>query len=235
MLEHERKLRPAAAGLIILCFLLPFIKISCGGQPIASMTGMDLVLGHKPDGSKMLGDQMSNSFNSQFGAALNTPDGQRIAQPYQAVDTTDTTAVDFNTTYSYQPDSSASAGSIQMTPTSVENAGFSGEPFSIAALAFAVFSLIFAFSASRKTMLFSAIASGLAAVALFILKSRFSGDMPPEAAQIIVVEWTWAYWAALLGSAALAGFTFIARSEKSEEPERPKFVMTTYHDNQPVR
>lgn len=234
MLQHERKLRPALAGLIVLCFLMPFVKISCGGQPIASMTGMDLVLGNRPDPTGMLGDQMADSFNNRFGAALSTPDGQRLAQPYQ-VDTTDTTSVNFNTANSYQPDTTSASGSFQMTPSSTESAGFSGEPFSIAALAGAVLALLFAFSATRKAMLFSAVAAGLAAVALFILKSRFSGDMPPEAAQVISVEWTLAYWVALIGSAILAGFTFMARSENPEESQRPRFVMSTYHDNQPVR
>jgi hypothetical protein len=233
MLQHERKLRPALAGLIILCFLLPFVKISCGGQPIASMTGIDLVLGNRPDPSGMFGDQMTDSFNSQFADALSTPGGQRIAEPYR-MDTTDTAHVDFNTSGSYQPDTNFVAGSISMNASDSESAGFSGEPFSIAALALAVLSLICAFSATRKSMLMSAVASGLAAIALFILKSRFSGDMPPEAAQVIQVEWTFAYWIALIGSAVLAGFTFMARAETPEETNKPRFVMGSYTDNQPV-
>lgn len=233
MFQHERAIRPALAGLVIVCFLMPFVKVSCGGQPIASMSGMDLVLGNRPDGSKMLGQGMNNQFGSQFGDILTTPDGQRLAQPYQ-VDTTDTSSVNFDASNSYQPDTSSAAGTFQMTPTSSESAGFGGEPFAIAALVLAGLALICAFGVSRKSMTFSGLSAGLAAAALFIVKTRFSGEMPPEAAQIIQVEWTLAFWIALIASGLLAGFTFKVMSQSEPEIQRPRFVVSSYHDNQPT-
>ncbi len=234
MFQHERALRPALAGLVIVCFLMPFVKISCGGQPIASMSGMDLVLGNRPDGSKMFGQGMDDQFSSNFGDALGTPDGQRLAQPYQQVDTTDTSSVQFNTSNPYQPDTTSTAGSFRMTPSDSESAGFSGEPFAIAALVLACCSLLFAFGVSRRLMTISALSAGLAAVALFILKTRFSGEMPPEAAEIIVIEWTSAFWISLIGSGLLAGFTFKVMSQSEPEIQRPRFVVSSYHDNQPT-
>ncbi len=234
MFQHERAIRPALAGLVIVCFLMPFVKISCGGQPIASMSGMDLVLGKKPDSSKMFGQGMADQFGQQFGDALSTPDGQRLAQPYAQVDTTDTSSVQFSTTNSYQPDTTSPAGSFRMTPSDSESAGFSGEPFAIAALVLSGVALLCAFGVSRKLMTFSALSAGLAAVALFILKTRFSGEMPPEAAQIIQVEWTAAFWISLIASGLLAGFTFKVMSQSEPEIQRPRFVVSSYHDNQPT-
>ncbi len=40
-----RKLAPVSYILALLCFLLPFVQISCGGQKLASLTGVQLMTG----------------------------------------------------------------------------------------------------------------------------------------------------------------------------------------------
>jgi hypothetical protein len=57
--------------------------------------------------------------------------------------------------------------------------------------------------------------------------------MPPEAAAIIAVEWTTAFWVALIGSAALAGLTFHLLTQKDSNSERPKLVIQTYQPTAP--
>ncbi len=40
-----RKLSPVSYILALLCFLLPFVQISCGGQKLVSLTGVQLMTG----------------------------------------------------------------------------------------------------------------------------------------------------------------------------------------------
>lgn len=42
-----RKISPSIFGLILLCFFLPFVTISCGGQEIVTFTQWDLIIGTK--------------------------------------------------------------------------------------------------------------------------------------------------------------------------------------------
>ena len=49
-----RKLPPAAYLLALICFLLPFVEVSCNGQKIVSLTGLQLLAGPQiGDGSGM--------------------------------------------------------------------------------------------------------------------------------------------------------------------------------------
>lgn len=43
--EATRRLSPALLGIVVLCFLLPFLSVQCAGQTIISFSGFDLVLG----------------------------------------------------------------------------------------------------------------------------------------------------------------------------------------------
>ncbi len=43
--HHTRRFSPGFFGLIALCFLLPFLSITCTGSPIATLKGLDFVTG----------------------------------------------------------------------------------------------------------------------------------------------------------------------------------------------
>ena len=44
-MESYKKYSPALYILIIFCFLLPFLNLSCGGQRVMSLTGLQIVMG----------------------------------------------------------------------------------------------------------------------------------------------------------------------------------------------
>lgn len=46
-MDTIKKLSPAVFVLIILCFFLPFVNLSCGGQTIMSLSGFQLITGAK--------------------------------------------------------------------------------------------------------------------------------------------------------------------------------------------
>ena len=45
-----RKLPPAAYLLALICFLLPFVEVSCNGQKVVSLTGLQLLAGSQVGG-----------------------------------------------------------------------------------------------------------------------------------------------------------------------------------------
>lgn len=49
----NRSLIPSSFGLAIFCFLLPFLDLKCGGQKVATFSGVDLMLGAKASQSDM--------------------------------------------------------------------------------------------------------------------------------------------------------------------------------------
>ena len=51
-MDQIKKFSPAAFVIIIFCFFLPFVNITCGGQTVVSLTGINLVTGTeiKPQG-----------------------------------------------------------------------------------------------------------------------------------------------------------------------------------------
>ena len=51
-MDQIKKFSPAAFVIVIFCFFLPFVNITCGGQKIVSLTGIQLVTGSeiKPQG-----------------------------------------------------------------------------------------------------------------------------------------------------------------------------------------
>lgn len=48
-----KKFSPAIFGIVIICFFLPFINISCSGQKIATLSGIQLVSGTTMEGRKI--------------------------------------------------------------------------------------------------------------------------------------------------------------------------------------
>ena len=51
-MDQVKKFSPAAFVIIIFCFFLPFVNITCGGQTMVSLTGIQLITGaeYKPHG-----------------------------------------------------------------------------------------------------------------------------------------------------------------------------------------
>jgi hypothetical protein len=51
-MDQIKKFSPAAFVIIIFCFFLPFVNITCGGQSVMSLTGIQLITGaeYKPQG-----------------------------------------------------------------------------------------------------------------------------------------------------------------------------------------
>ena len=47
-----RKLPPAAYLLALICFLLPFVEVSCNGQKVVSLTGIQLLAGPQVGGGR---------------------------------------------------------------------------------------------------------------------------------------------------------------------------------------
>lgn len=54
-----RKISGALFGVIIICFFLPFIEVSCSGNTVASITGMQLVTGSTIHDNNFLGGASS--------------------------------------------------------------------------------------------------------------------------------------------------------------------------------
>lgn len=59
-MDMLKKFSPAFYGIIILCFLLPFVNLSCGGQKIMSLTGFQLISGSEVKADGMFGDLSNN-------------------------------------------------------------------------------------------------------------------------------------------------------------------------------
>lgn len=57
-METLKTLSPALFGLIIFCFFLPFVNLSCSGQTIMSLTGFQLITGADVDPGNGLFDGM---------------------------------------------------------------------------------------------------------------------------------------------------------------------------------
>jgi len=50
MKEEIKKFSPAIYGLVLICFFLPFTHISCAGEKVATLTGVQLVTGTTIEG-----------------------------------------------------------------------------------------------------------------------------------------------------------------------------------------
>lgn len=77
-MDAVKKFSPALFGVIIFCFFLPFVNLTCGGQTVITLTGFQLITGteYEPD---IFGQQ--EMFNQQ-GMQDQQTGSQRIeAQP----------------------------------------------------------------------------------------------------------------------------------------------------------
>lgn len=57
-MELPKKISPFLFGLILLCFFLPFVNLSCSGQTIMSLTGFQLITGAEVKQPEMFGQNM---------------------------------------------------------------------------------------------------------------------------------------------------------------------------------
>lgn len=55
MEDRIKKFSPAIFGIALICFFLPFINVSCSGQKIGSLTGIQLVTGTTIEQSDLWG------------------------------------------------------------------------------------------------------------------------------------------------------------------------------------
>ena len=220
MQENQRTIRPALAVIVLICFLMPFVKISCGGQPIASITGLDLAIGKRIETPNPFGENagsMADNYKPTQPSA--NPSGDDQLQFNNPSDSTQ----QFATTGNDNPFGSGT-GDAKIEP----------QPMAAVALGLALIALLAALGATRRAMQFSAVAAAATAILLFILKSNMSADIPENMMGVLAFEWTWSYWVALLGSAALAGFTAKLLTQKDDTRQAPKLVINTYSDKSPV-
>lgn len=56
-MDQIKKLSPAAFAVIIICFFLPFVSITCGGQSVMTLTGIKLITGAEYKAQNMFDQQ----------------------------------------------------------------------------------------------------------------------------------------------------------------------------------
>ncbi|MEW5796231.1 MAG: hypothetical protein AB1772_07695 [Candidatus Zixiibacteriota bacterium] len=224
MQEHERTIRPALAAIVLICFFMPFIKISCAGQPIVSITGLDLVLGKTIEPPPFLQDNPGSSgFDNPYGADWSG--GADKGQGQWEVQVGDST-IPFNQsagTESFDPYSQMGDSEMRVDT----------EPLTAAAMALAIIALLGTFGANRPAMTISAICSGGVAILLFIFRANAGGDMPSEFMGMISLEWAAAFWVALASAAALALFTAKVLSQHKPVRQKPRLVIQSRTDTTP--
>ncbi len=227
MHEHERKLRPAIAAIVFVCFFMPFLKVSCGGQPILSVTGFDLATGKDVQPTDPFASLKNAGFQPDPSGRTNAiPDSVWAKTPmaqYGGVDQSNQpgSTVDFAPTDPYsEPDP---FGQMQGMDGDVK-----AEPVAAGAMGLAAIALVASLATGRFPKIIVTVAASVCAVCLFILKSKSTGDIPPEAAAILAVEWTTAFWVSCIGSLALAAYTFHLLTQRDSDRERPKLVIQAY-------
>jgi hypothetical protein len=80
-MDSIKKFSPAAFAIIIICFFLPFVNLTCSGQTVMSLTGIQLITGaeYKPQGMFNQEEMFDNQPEQQTGLKTS---GQDIeAQP----------------------------------------------------------------------------------------------------------------------------------------------------------
>jgi hypothetical protein len=65
--EQARERSPFMFLVIGLCFFLPFVSVSCNGQDLATMSGVQLVTGAEVEIAPELVEELNNSFGVEEG------------------------------------------------------------------------------------------------------------------------------------------------------------------------
>ena len=79
-MQSAKKFSPVIFVFVIICFFLPFVNFSCGGQKIASFTGIQLVIGAKVNQPpSMFGEStdMSRSFGMETSRPKTSKQGEK--------------------------------------------------------------------------------------------------------------------------------------------------------------
>jgi len=63
-MELTKKISPVLYGVILICFFLPFVNLSCSGQTIMKLTGFQLITGTEVKQPDMFGQDMFGQNNS---------------------------------------------------------------------------------------------------------------------------------------------------------------------------
>lgn len=87
--RETRRFSPALFGIIVLCFLLPFLTVTCVDQEVLTLKGVDLVLGLTPE----MNPEFEESFDSIGNDDLETGAGEGSDI---TVDESDADETDFN-------------------------------------------------------------------------------------------------------------------------------------------
>ncbi len=71
-MQGAKKFSPVIFVFAIICFFLPFVNFSCGGQKIVSFTGIQLVIGAKVNQPPSMFDE-STDMSRSFGMGTSKP------------------------------------------------------------------------------------------------------------------------------------------------------------------
>jgi hypothetical protein len=66
----KKKISPILFGVTLVCFLFPFVTVSCGGQKMASFSGAQLATGTSVDEPQMFGPSQKKKVDPEPLAAL---------------------------------------------------------------------------------------------------------------------------------------------------------------------
>ena len=184
---------PSLYVLAILFFFFTFCELSCSKQPIAALTGFELVTGSEINPfaeSGMLGElsKLSKELKDEKGEEERDIDSDAPAMP------------------------NIKEGS-QNIPAN---------PYAIVALIAACVGLIFSFLKIKNAGIVSGYAGILGAIALFVMQITLSNEVKKagNGMAIITVDFALAYWGALfclLGAGILNILRGRARHEEDEE------------------
>jgi hypothetical protein len=223
MQENERMIRPALGAIVLICFFMPFLKISCGGQPIASITGLDLALGKTIEPPNFFGD----------GAGAPGFTGQGWSNQSGGLDQGGGSGQFHfeDSTVSFDQSGSSDPANPFANTTSGEMK-INSEPSAAAALILAAIALLGAFGSGHRAMQISAVASAITAALLMVIKFNVAGDMPTQVIGIISLEWDTGFWVAIIASAALAVFTARLLSRSVSLRLKPRLVIQSHYDKQ---
>jgi hypothetical protein len=162
---------PSLYVLAILFFFFTFCELSCSKQPIASLTGFELVTGSEINPfaeSGMMGElsKLSKELKEEKGADERDIDSDEPALP-----------------------------NIKNGRENIP-----ANPYAIVALLAAFVGLVFSFLKVRNASIFSGYAGVLGAIALFVMQITLSNEVKKagNGMAIITVNFALAYWGALL-------------------------------------
>lgn len=169
-----RSYSPGLFGVIILCFLLPFVSLTCAGQRLFTLNGLDLVTGT----TVTIDEEVRESLDP-FGGAGDA--GSIFDEPGASPD------VDLPLG-SEEEEEKVDANLFAIVALVAAGAGLA----------------LVLMTRDRRRNLAGAIAALVAFISLLILKFDVEGDAGGGADEIAGFEWRFGYWIAFLLSLALA-------------------------------